>query len=101
MLSKVLEKIVYNQLFAYFFDKEFFYPCQYGFRRGDSTELATTELIDSNIQKLDAGKLPLAFFRSAKAFDTLNPFTGMSPKGDPLADRGCCLLATSLITVFN
>ena len=57
-LSKVLE----NQLFAYSFAKEFFYPSQYGFRRGQSTELATTELIDLIIQKLDAGKLPLAIF---------------------------------------
>ena len=48
-LSKVLEKIVYNQLFAYFSDKELFYPSQYGFRRGHSTEFATTELIDSII----------------------------------------------------
>ena len=61
-LSKVLEKIVYNQLFAYFSDKERFYPSQYGFRRGHSTELAATKLIDLIIQKLDAGKLPLAFF---------------------------------------
>ena len=45
-LSKVLEKIVYNQLFAYFSDMELFYPSQYGFRRGQSTELAATELID-------------------------------------------------------
>ena len=46
-LSKVLEKIVFNQLFTYFSDKELFYSSQYGFRRG---------------QKLDAGKLPLAIF---------------------------------------
>ena len=72
-LSKVLETIVYNQLFAYFSDKELFYPSQYGFRRGHSTELAATELIDLIIQKLDAGKLPLAIFLDmSKAFDTLN-----------------------------
>ena len=66
-LSKVLEKIAYNQLFAYFSNKELFYPSQYGFRRGHSTELAARELIDLIIQKLDAGKLPLAiFFRSVK-----------------------------------
>ena len=41
-LSKVLEKKNYNQLFAYFSYKELFYPSQYGFRRGHSTELATT-----------------------------------------------------------
>ena len=71
-LSKVLEKIVYNQLFAYLSDKELFYPSQYGFRRGHSTELAATELMDLIIQKLDAGKLPLAIFLDlSKAFDTL------------------------------
>ena len=41
---------------------ELFYPSQYGFRRGHSTELAATEVMDSIIQKLDAGKLPLAIF---------------------------------------
>ena len=61
-LSKVLEKHVFNQLFTYFSDKEFFYPSQYGFRRGHSTELAATELIDLIIQKLDAGKLSHAIF---------------------------------------
>ena len=68
-----MRKIVYNQIFAYFSDKELFYPSQYGFRRGHSTELAATELIDLIIQKLDAGKLPLAIFLAlSKAFDTLN-----------------------------
>ena len=61
-LSKVLEKNVFNQLFTYLSDKEFFYPSQYGFRRGHSTELPATEGIDLIIQKLDAGKLLLAIF---------------------------------------
>ena len=61
-LSKVLDKHVYNQLFAYFSDEELFYPSQYGFRRGHSTELARTALIVLIIHKLDAGKLPLAIF---------------------------------------
>ena len=53
--------------------RNFFYPSQYGFRRGHSTELAATELIDLFIQKLDADKLPLAIFLDlSKAFATLN-----------------------------
>ena len=72
-LSKNLEKNVYYQLFAYFSDKELSYPSQYGFRRGHSTELASTELIDLIIQKLDVSKLPLAIFVDlSKAFDTFN-----------------------------
>ena len=72
-LSKVLEKIVYNQLFAYFSVEELFYPSRYDFRRCHSTEWAATEVIDLIIQKLDAGKLPLAIFLDlSKAFDTLN-----------------------------
>ena len=72
-LSKVLEKSVFNQLFTYFSDKELFYPSQYGFRRGHSTELAATELIDLIIKKIDAGKLPLVIFLDlSKAFDNLN-----------------------------
>ena len=46
-ISRLFEKIVFNQLLTYFSDNKLFYPSQYGFRRGHSTELAANELIDS------------------------------------------------------
>ena len=73
VISKVFEKIVYNQLFKYFTDNNLFYTSQYGFRSLHSTELASLELIDKVFQHLDTGQLPLSVFLDlSKAFDTLN-----------------------------
>ena len=72
-ISKVFEKIVYNQLFKYFTDNTLFFTSQYGFRSLHSTELASLELIDIVFQHLDTGQLPLSVFLDlSKAFDTLN-----------------------------
>ena len=72
VISKVFEKIVYNQLFNYFTDNNLFYSSQYGFRSLHSTELASLELIDRVFQHLDTGQLPLSVFLDlSKAFDTL------------------------------
>ena len=73
VISKVFEKIVYNQLFKYFTDNNLFYTSQYGFRSLHSTELASLELIDRVFQHLGTGQLPLSVFLDlSKAFDTLN-----------------------------
>ena len=44
-LSKIFEKIVYSQLYAYFEGNKLLYSSQYGFRQGHSTEFAALELI--------------------------------------------------------
>ena len=46
VISKVIEKIISNQLRLYFEGKKLFYENQYGFRSDHSTEYATLELID-------------------------------------------------------
>ena len=46
VISKVFEKIVYNQLFKYFTYNNLFYTSQYGFKSLHSSELASLELID-------------------------------------------------------
>ena len=44
-----------------------------GFRKGQSTELASIELIDRITQDLDKGKIPISIFLDlSKAFDTLD-----------------------------
>ena len=45
-LSKVFEKIISNQTYAYFDDHNMFFGNQYGFRKKNSTELAVLEVID-------------------------------------------------------
>ena len=39
-ISKLFEKVVFNQLFEYFHKDNLFYDSQYGFRKLHSTELA-------------------------------------------------------------
>ena len=73
VLSKVFEKVVYNQVYEYFTLHKLFYKSQYGFRKGHSTELACLELLDRVFEQLDEGKLPIAIFIDlSKAFDTLD-----------------------------
>ena len=45
-ISKVFEKVIYNQIYCHFDSHNLFYISQYGFRKGFSTELASLELID-------------------------------------------------------
>ena len=72
-MSKIFEKIVYNQLYQYFDSNNLFYKSQYGFRKNHSTELAALELIDRIKCDLDKGNLPVAIFLDlSKAFDTLD-----------------------------
>ena len=56
-ISKVFEKVAFDQLYRYFQENNLFYPSQYGFRREHSTELATLELTDRILQDIDAKKL--------------------------------------------
>ena len=50
-----------------------FYPSQYGFRSGHSTEQAVLEIVDRVIQDMDKGNSPInVYLDLSKAFDTLN-----------------------------
>ena len=72
-ISKVLEKIVLDQIKSYFTSHNLLYNNQYGFRSHHSTELATMHLIDKIITSMDEGLFPLNIFLDlSKAFDTLD-----------------------------
>ena len=72
-LSKVLEKVVFIQIYDYFDKNGLFYKNQYGFRKIHSTELASLEITDIISENMDHGKLPLSIFLDlSKAFDTLD-----------------------------
>lgn len=47
ILSKLMERAVHNQLYAYMESNRLFYDCQYGFRKKRSTKLATTLFCDT------------------------------------------------------
>ena len=72
-ISKVFERIVFNQLYKYLDDNNFLFDSQYGFRKHHSTELAAVELIDRIYETMDQGDIPISIFLDlSKAFDTLD-----------------------------
>ena len=72
-VSKVVERVMHNQLHEYFSNENIYYSSQYGFRTKHSTELAAIELVDRIINSLDNDKVPINIFLDlSKAFDTLD-----------------------------
>ena len=72
-ISKVFEKIVFDQLYDYLITNGLLFESQYGFRKQHSTELAALELTDRICREMDQDKIPFSVFLDlSKAFDTLN-----------------------------
>ena len=75
-ISKIFERVLYNQIYKYFNDNNLISEQQYGFRSQHSTELATIKLMDNIIKNMDntnTVKTPTTIFLDlSKAFDTLN-----------------------------
>jgi hypothetical protein len=64
---------MYNQLDVYFSENNLYYCGQYGYRKNHSTELAALELVDRNIQSMDAMKTPVNIYLDlSKAFDCID-----------------------------
>ena len=72
-LSKVIEKIVHNQLYFYLESNQLIYKHQYGFRPNHSTELAALELTNKIQNYLSQHLNPIAIFLDlSKAFDSIS-----------------------------
>ena len=72
-ISKIFERVLFNQIDEYFSSHNLYNDSQYGFRTKHSTEHATLELVDRISQELDKGNTPLNIFIDlSKAFDTLD-----------------------------
>ena len=73
VLSKIMERVVYNRLYKFITQNSLLTVCQYGFREDLSTELAILELQDRIANAIDY-KLCCAgiFLDLSKAFDTLD-----------------------------
>ena len=61
-MSKVIEKIVYKQLYTYFVSNNLIYDHQYGFRQLHSTELAALEITDRITENMDKGKISISIY---------------------------------------
>jgi hypothetical protein len=72
-LSKILERLLNQQLIKFLETKKLLSPSQYGFRRSKSTDDAIHELVDYIMTALDGKKKCLTIFLDlAKAFDTVS-----------------------------
>ena len=72
-ISKIFEKIVYNQLSNYFNDSNLLAEQQYGFWPRHSTELAAVKLVDFISHEMKSGNtLGNIYVELSKAFDTIN-----------------------------
>ena len=72
-ISKMIERVVYDQVYAYLQTHECLYEHQSRFRSGFSTETALLHLVDSVLNELDRGNLTgILFLDFRKAVDTVN-----------------------------
>ena len=73
VFSKVLERLVYNQLDSFLEKYNIMYNYQFGFRKKHSTEQAILELTDKLKSAIDNKQLTCGLFLDfSKAFDTVN-----------------------------
>ena len=59
-LSKIFERVIFNQLFNYMNNNKLLCLEQYGFRPGHSIELAALQLVNKITEQMDIGKIPLS-----------------------------------------
>jgi len=72
-ISKIIERIMHDQVHKYFSQMKLYYSNQYGFRKDHSTELAALEFVDRALNFMDKGETPISIFLDlSKAFDTLD-----------------------------
>jgi hypothetical protein len=72
-ISKIYEKIVYNQLYEYFDKNKLFSKHQHGFRKKHSTESAGLEFIGRVLSSIENNGIAFSLFIDlSKAFDTIS-----------------------------
>ena len=72
-ISKIFENVMQTQLMEYFTSHNLLASQQYGFRSNRSTELATLELMDRNVNCMNQNSCPInKYLDLSKAFDSLN-----------------------------
>ena len=73
-LSKVLEKVIYKQMYSYFHENSLFDKSLHGYRRHRSTQTALLQLYDRLVRAASEGKLSGAVLLDlSAAFDLVDP----------------------------
>ena len=73
VVSKLLERLMYNRLICYINENKLLYKLQFGFQNGKSTEMALIILMDNISEALDRGECVIGVFLDfSKAFDTVD-----------------------------
>ena len=73
VLSKVLERVVQQQVYDYLEQNKLILQSQFGFREDSSTQNAVTLFSDAIREAMDTGMLTgAAFVDLSKAFDTVD-----------------------------
>ena len=81
-ISKIFDKVMFNQLHAHFEVNKLYSNSQYGFRRNHSTEFAALELIERILLDMDKGEIPFTIcIYLSNAFYTLDHITLMHKLG--------------------
>lgn len=72
-LSKIMERVIYDQMSVFIEKYKILTPCQHGFREGKSVESASIHLLDTIYTNIDKGNYVVVLqFDLSKAFDTLD-----------------------------
>ena len=91
VFSKILERIMYNQLLSFINKHKLLYAYQFGFRINHAPEIALLCLVDKISDALENGEYVLGLFLDfSKAFDTVNHDI-LFAKLEFLGIRGICL----------
>ena len=73
VLSKILERLMYNRLILYINHHGLLYEYQFGFQKGKSTHMVLITLIDKITEAMDQGELVIGIFLDfSKAFDSVD-----------------------------
>ena len=73
-LSKVLEKVVYEQIYGYFSSNQLFHPNLHGYRKSRSTQTALLQMYDRWVRSASNGQLSgVVLIDLSAAFDLVDP----------------------------
>ena len=73
IISKVFQRVIYDQMYLYFNNNNLLADKQFGFRKNQSTQYAAIKLVDHINNEMESGKTPVTLFiELPKRFDKLS-----------------------------